>query len=74
MCTYLIVKNLNLECKVLVEVLNDHNKEGKLDSQGLFGIVRRNNVARRDICSHNFQHRTLNVLICYSFYVPILNL
>ena len=69
----LVVENLYLECEILIEILDNHDKEWQLDAQGLLRIGWGNNVACRNICSHNFQHRALNVLVRYSFNVPILH-
>ena len=53
----LIIQNLNLESEVLLQVLDDHDQERKLDGKGLLWVERSVDVVGGDIGSHNLKNR-----------------
>jgi len=59
----LVVQNLNLKSKVLLQVLDDHNEERKLDAKGLICVSWAADEARVDVAPDKLQHGGLDVLI-----------
>jgi hypothetical protein len=57
----LVVQDLHLEGEVLLQVLDDHHEEGKLDGEGLLGVDGAGNEVGRDVGAHDFEDRGLNV-------------
>jgi len=70
----LVVKNLHLKGEVLLQILDDHHKEGKFDAEGALRISGTGDVVRGDVGSHNLQDRRLDLLVRYSLNVSIANL
>lgn len=70
----LVIKNLNFEGEVFLQVLDDHDEERQLDTKGLLLVSRAGDVGGAYIGAYNLQHKGLNVVICYPFYVSIANL
>lgn len=64
---------LYFEREIFLEVLDDHNKEGKLNAEGLLGIGRARYIRRADIGANYLEHQTLDVVVRYPLYVPIAN-
>lgn len=54
-------------------ILDDHDQEGELDSQGFAGILRTGDKGSGYIGAHNFQDGRLDILVGDSFDVTILN-
>ena len=50
----LVIEYLHLESEVLLQVLDDHNQERKLDSQSLLRVQWRVDVVRWHVSSHDF--------------------
>ena len=56
-----VVKHLHLECKVFLQVLDDHDQEGKLDAESLVSVCGACDVICWHVRSHDFEDTTLNV-------------
>jgi hypothetical protein len=67
----LVVENLNLEGEVLLEVLDNHDEEGKLDTQSLLRVSGACDVASVDIATDEFENRGVNVLISKALDVTV---
>ena len=67
----LVVKDLHFEGEVLLQVLDDHNQEGKLDGEGLLGVDGAGNEVSRNVGAHDFEDRGLNIGIGDSLDVAI---
>jgi len=67
----LVIKNHNLKGKVLLQIFDDHDQEGKLDPKSLFGVSWTCNICCADISANNFKHQRLNIIICDSLDVTI---
>ena len=67
----LVIEYLYLEGEVLLQVLNDHDQERKLDGKRLFWIKWCVDIIGGNVSSHNFKHGRLNIWICYSFDVTV---
>ena len=52
----LVIEYLDLEGEVLLQVLDDHDQEGKLDSKGLLGINWASDVVGGDVGAHDLEH------------------
>ena len=52
----LVIEYLHLEGEVLLQVLNDHDQERKLNGQGLLWVKRGVNVVGRHIGSHDLEN------------------
>ena len=52
-------------------VLDDHDEEGKLDGEGLFGVDGASNVVGGDIGAHDFEDWWLNVGVSDSLDVTV---
>ena len=52
-------------------VLDDHDQEGQLDSEGLLCLDRASDEVGRDIGAHDLQHRGLNISIGQSLDVTV---
>ena len=70
----LIVEDLNLEGEVLLEVLDDHDEEGKLDAQGLVGLGGAGDVTGVDIRTAQLKNGGLNIGIGKALDVSIADL
>ena len=57
----LVIEHLHLKGEVLLEVLDDHDEERKLDAKCLLAIGGAGDVVRADIGSHDFQNTTLDI-------------
>ena len=55
-------------------VLDDHDQERQLDSESFIGISWAGDVVCRDVSSHDFEHRTLDVWVSQSLYVTVSDL
>ena len=67
----LVVKNLHFESEVLLQVLDDHDQEGKLDGKGLLGVHGASDEVGGHVGAHNLEHRGLNVGIGDSLDVTV---
>ena len=70
----LVIEYLDLEGEVLLQVLNDHDQERKLDGQGLLWVKRGIDVVGGHIGSHNLENRGLNIRISDSLNVTVSDL
>ena len=70
----LVVEDLDLEREVLLQVLNDHNQEGQLDSQSLLGVERGIDVVGRHISSHDLKDGGLDIWVGDSLNVAVSHL
>ena len=70
----LVIQDLHLEGEVLLQVLDDHNQERKLDGQGLLWVQRSVDVVGRHIGSHDLENRRLNIRISDSLDVTVSDL
>jgi len=70
----LIVQHLNLKAEILLQVLNDHDEERKLDAEGLVGVRRACDEARVDVAADKFQDGALDVLICEALDMAVADL
>ena len=52
----LIIEDLHLKGEVLLQVLDDHDQERKLDGKCLFWVERRVDVVSGDISSHDLEY------------------
>ena len=52
----LIIQNLNLESEVLLQVLNDHDQERKLNGQGFLWVKRSIDIVGGYVGSHDFEN------------------
>ena len=52
-------------------VLNDHDQEGKLDSEGLLRVERAGDVVGADVGAHDLKHGGLNIGISDTLDVAI---
>ena len=70
----LVIQNLYLECEVLLQVLDNHNQEWKLDGQCLLWVQWGIDVVCGYISSHDFKNWRLNIWICDSLDVTVSDL
>jgi len=70
----LVVKYLHLEREVLFEILDDHHKEGELNSESLVCIRRACDKARVDVATDKLENGALDVLICEPLDVSVTHL
>ena len=70
----LVIEYLHLEGEVLLQVLNDHDQERKLNGQGLLWVKRGVNVVGRHIGSHDLENWRLNIRISDSLNVTVSDL
>ena len=54
---------LNFEGEVFLEIFDNHDKEGQLDSQRLLGISRACDIGGGDIGSFDLEHKRLDVVV-----------
>ena len=57
----LIVEYLHFESEVLLEVLDDHNEERKLDAEGLVGVSGTGDVVSGNVRAHDLENGGLDV-------------
>ena len=69
-----VIQDLYLECVIFLHVLDNHHEVGKLDAECLLRVGGASDVGGGNVGANNFQNKTLNVLICDSFDVPISDL
>jgi len=69
-----VVQNLNLKCEILLHVLDDHDKVGKLNPQSFLRVCRASDIGGRNVGADNFEHKTLDVLVGDPFDVAISHL
>jgi len=55
----------------LAYVLNDHDQEGELDSEGLLGVNGAGDVVGADVGAHDFENGRLNIGISDTLDVAI---
>jgi len=67
----LVIENLNFEGEVLLEVLDDHDEEGELNTESLLGISGAGDVAGVDVAADEFEDGGVNVLICEALNVTV---
>lgn len=67
----LVVKHLYFKAEVLLQVLDDHHKEGQLYTKRLVWVIRARDVHSRHICAHYFKHTASDVPISDTLDVPI---
>ena len=67
----LVIEYLYLEGEVLLQVLDDHDQEGKLDGKCLLWVKRSVDVVRGNIGAHNLKNWRLNIRICDSLDVTV---
>ena len=70
----LIVENLNLEGEILLQVLDDHDQERKLDGKGLLWVQWGVNVVGGYIGAHDLENGGLNIWISDSLDVTVSHL
>jgi hypothetical protein len=70
----LVIEDLHLEGEVLLQVLDDHDQERKLDGQGLLWVERSVDVVGGHIGSHDLENRGLNIRISDSLDVTVSDL
>ena len=59
----LVIQHLNLKAEVLLEVFNDHDQEGQLDTQRLGRVSWTRDVGCAHVAAHDFQNTGLDVTI-----------
>ena len=59
----LVIEYLDLEGEVLLQVLDDHDQEGKLDGEGLLLVNGAGDEVGGDIGAHNLENGGLNISI-----------
>ena len=64
---------LDLKGKILFQVFNDHHQKGQLNTECFLWVGWCTDVGSGDIGALNLQHQRLNIIIGYSFNVPIAN-
>lgn len=52
----LVIKHLHLKGEILLQVLDDHHKEGQLDSESLVCVCWASDVVGRHVSSHDLEH------------------
>jgi len=67
----LVIEDLHLESEVLLQVLDDHDEEGKLDGKGLLGVTGARDVVGRDVGAHDLEDGGLDVCIGQSLDVAV---
>jgi len=67
----LVIQHLNLKGEVLLQILDDHHQERKLDTECLLRISRRCDVVGRHIGAHDFDHAGLDIRVCHALDVTI---
>jgi len=70
----LIVQYLHFKGKVFLQILDNHNQVGQLDSKRLLGIRRARDIRRTHVGSLDLKHQTLNVVISDSLDMAISHL
>jgi hypothetical protein len=54
---------LNFEGEVFLEIFDNHDKEGELDAQSLFGISWTRDIGGGDVRSFNFEDQRLDIIV-----------
>lgn len=62
---------LNFECEILLQILDYHNQKRQFDPQRLLRVGWTSDVGGADICSNNFQHQTLDIVVGDALYMAI---
>jgi len=70
----LVIEDLNLKSEILFEILDDHDQEGELDSEGLLSVSGAGDVSGTHVRAHDLKDGGLNVLIRDALDVAIANL
>jgi len=70
----LVIEHLHLESEILFEILDDHDQEGELDSEGLLSVSGAGDVSGTHVRAHDLKDGGLNVLIRDALDVAIANL
>ena len=66
--------DLDFKGEVLLQVLDDHDKERQLDAQRLPGVGWAGDVGRANVGPHNLNHQGLDVVVCDALDVTIADL
>lgn len=69
----LVVEDGDFEGEVLLEVLDDHDEEGKLDAQRLLGVGGASDVAGVDVATDEFENGRVDVLVGETLNVTVTN-
>ena len=69
-----IVEDRDFECEVLSHVFDDHHKEWKLDSECLFLVMGTCYVSSTHVGTRDLENAGLNVAVCKSLDVTVLNI
>jgi hypothetical protein len=67
----LVIQNSDLESEILLEVLEDHDKEGELDAEGLLGVGGAGDVGRRHVTAADLKSGGLDVRVSDALDVTI---
>ena len=67
----LVIEHLHLESEVLLQVLDDHDQEGKLDGKGLLGVDWAGDEVGGDVSAHDLEDGGLNISIGQSLDVAV---
>ena len=67
----LVIEDLDLEGEVLLQVLDDHDEEGKLDGKGLLGLDGAGDEVGGDVSAHDLENGGLNISIGQSLDVTV---
>ena len=62
---------MDFESEVLLQVLDDHDEEGKLDREGLLGVNGASDEVGGDVGTHDFEDGGLNIGIGDSLNVTV---
>eukprot|EP00191_Tetraselmis_sp_GSL018_P011050 CAMPEP_0177602144 /NCGR_PEP_ID=MMETSP0419_2-20121207/14697_1 /TAXON_ID=582737 /ORGANISM="Tetraselmis sp., Strain GSL018" /LENGTH=221 /DNA_ID=CAMNT_0019095579 /DNA_START=234 /DNA_END=899 /DNA_ORIENTATION=- len=66
-----VIKNLNFESEILLQVLNNHDKKRKFDTKRFARIRWTYNIAVANVCAHYLQHAGLNVSVRDTLQMPV---
>ncbi len=81
----LVIEDLDFEGEVLLQlpeelaglrgrktyIFDDHDQEGQLDAESLVSVCRAGDIVRRNVRSHDLEHRRLDIRVSDSLDVPI---
>ena len=67
----LVIVDLHLEGEVLLQVLDDHDEERKLDGEGLLGVDGARDVVGADVRAHDLEDGGLDIGIGQSLDVAV---
>jgi len=69
----LIIKNLNFECEILLQIFDNHDEKWEFNSQGFVVVHWARDVICAHICPHNFEDTGLDIIIGNALNVAIAN-